>query len=95
MKIKSGLKLPDGKIIVSTMDDCKWDLLCLVDRLFHPYKYEDVEDSIIKISNRLKSRCNNNRQRTSVDIFIADIKALPDDMKEETEFNILNQLALV
>lgn len=58
-------KSADGKTVlpcIQKMSDYKWQLNCLIDRLFHPYKYakefnEDVQEHIRYLIKWLSEHC--------------------------------------
>lgn len=82
-------------IVLEAMSDLKWDLLCLVDRLFHPEKYcdhENVSKSISNIVKRWKSHCSSNGERWQITEFINQINNIPDCDRAEAEKSILEQI---
>lgn len=77
------------------MSDLKWDLYCLVDRIFHPEKYcehENVEKVIRKITDRWKSKCNTKSERKAVTLFVNEVRHLPDCDRAEAEKSIIEQI---
>lgn len=93
MKIEAGIKLPNGKVITTTMSDIKWDLLCLTDRLFHPEKYGgNAEGTITKICQRLKLG-KSEEQIVSINEFVENVRRIPKEKQEEAEQSIRRQIA--
>ncbi len=98
LRVAGYYKSADGKTAlpcIQTMSDYKWQLNCLIDRLFHPEKYhnEDVQEHIQHLIKWLSEHCKPEFKEnvlTELNELAKYISELAEDMKTPAELYIKN-----
>ena len=98
LRVAGYYKSADGKTAlpcIQTMSDYKWQLDCLIDRLFHPDKYhdEDVQEHIQHLIKWLSEHCKPELKEnvlTELNELVKYVSELAEDMKTPAELYIKN-----